>query len=192
MNLKQTFTGKKGAVPGQALAEVYSLLGLPLLRGLRPLGARLIHHHTVRIRSPARRRRRTNGGGRRGAHQRPWRKIVSRQIHEPQSKQQAQYPAIPPEEILPKRGTEHLTWTGRIGTRRVRWGEVVEEIVLGGDVDEGERLHLHGADRSRRRPVRGTLDRPSVGIEEEAKLWRDELESGETLEDGRRGLGGWV
>jgi hypothetical protein len=40
--------------------------------------------------------------------------------------------------------------------------------------------------------VRGTLDRPSVGIEEEAKLWRDELESGETLEDGRRGLGGWV
>ena len=39
----------------------------------------------------------------------------------------------------------------------------------------------------------GTLDRPPVGIEEEAKRWRDELEPGERdVGDGRRGLGGWV
>lgn len=68
----RTFTGEKGAVPSQALTEVYPLLALPLLRGLGPLGMRLLDRHTVRIRSPARRQRRTKGGGGRlGAHQRP-------------------------------------------------------------------------------------------------------------------------
>jgi hypothetical protein len=57
-----TFTGEEGAVPGQALAEVEACLGLPLLRGLRPLGCRLILCHAVWIRSPARCRSGTAGG----------------------------------------------------------------------------------------------------------------------------------
>lgn len=80
---------------------------------------------------------------------------------------------------------------GRIGPRRGRGGEVEEEIVLGGDVDEGEGLHRGGqqsvgAVGDRRAE---TLDRRRCGDRAgEANARR----AGRDVGDWGRGLGGWV
>lgn len=62
-------------------------------------------------------------------------------------------------------GMETLTSVGRVGMPRWgrgrgRSGEVEEEVVLSGDVDEGERLHGRGAEAGVRRVRRRAVGKP--------------------------------
>lgn len=86
----------------------------------------------------------------------------------------------------------------RRGLGRGRSGEVEQEVVLGGDVDEGERLHGRGlgpeGGPGRRRPVGNPRSPPvrGVGIGEERRRcdgeasWRDVGDGGSRV--GRLGI----
>ena len=64
-----------------------------------------------------------------------------RSAHHTTSRQRTPVPRFLRGKSSPQKWLGTLTCVGRIGTRRGRGGEVEEEIVLGGDVDEGEPLH---------------------------------------------------
>jgi hypothetical protein len=140
-----TFTGEEGAVPGQALAEVDARLGLPLLRGLRPLGCLLILCHAVWIRSPARRRSGTAGGVQNSIR-------LCKSSHQVVKSRDPPYPAPETAAEGEPGGLLALTCSGWVAVRRLRQcrrgGGAEEEIVVAGYVDELERLHRRPNPRS--------------------------------------------